>query len=149
MTPRKPAVCAYPPCRNSLQGMSPRALYCCRGHKEDAKQIRNRETAVKAPTRRGKCRICGVRVEATSSTGPLPKYCTEHHPKRPCSGCGKMLRRFSVTGKCRDCAKAEKPAAPVKYWTCLCDVCGALFEAPKGSNLCPKHNTTTTEDNQP
>lgn len=145
-SPKGERVCGYHRCGVPLRGMSRRAKYCRRRHKEAAKQARNRRQEAPRP-RTGSCSVCGIAVAVESRRGALPKYCPQHHPKQPCAGCGKKLRHYAASQFCRSCQATRCPVNPERIWTCLCDTCGALFEAPSGTNFCDKH-TTTKEDHR-
>lgn len=143
-TPSVQRTCGVSRCGASLDGMSDRALYCSRRHKEAARRFRNRREPVPGP-RTAVCSVCGATVAVTDQRGRLPTYCAEHHPKQPCAGCGKTLRHRAVSQFCRSCQAIQRPTIPERVWTRLCDVCGAIFEGPPSANLCDTH-TTTKED---
>lgn len=142
--PKAGRVCAYHLCGNHLDGMKPTADYCSRNHKQAAKRHRRQQTRA-AAGRTAICSECGDVVAVIARHGALPKYCGKHHPKQPCAGCGRTLRHHAVSQFCRACQTARRSVPPARIWTCLCDVCGALFEAPAGTNFCTIH-TTTKED---
>jgi hypothetical protein len=140
-TPKACRVCAYAPCGASLDGMDARAIYCSRRHKETARRNRRQRNLESGP-RVGTCSVCGASVPVEEQDGALPKYCARHHPKQPCRGCGKILRHHAVSQFCRACQATKRIIRPAQTWTCLCDTCGAVFEAPAGTNFCDKHDNT-------